>query len=108
MPQTDITPDDAVALIDKVVRFYTDDGELEMTVKKIEFPYAEGTERTRLGVSSPEDLPWIRVDLRDVHRFEIHHFEHDTGLTVVAIGFVVYVVALGLYIMFGNAPLWGD
>ena len=80
MPATDaeITADEAEQLVGKWVRFYTDDGELTITVKRVEYPYVSGDSK----LTGP-----IQVDLRRVHRIEVSSF--STSWTI----FLVIVVA---------------
>jgi hypothetical protein len=101
VPATDITSDEAATLKGKVVRFYTDNGVVSMEVKKVDFPFVEGVEGERLGVSRPEDLPWVRLDLHDVNRMEIFdtHIRRPTVVSIVGavllVGIVVALIAYG-------------
>ena len=88
-PTTDITPDDAAALKGKRVRFYTDDGVTSMKVKEIEFPYAIGT-----GKQSGDK---VRVDLRKVHKIEIHRVGAQVIQTILAtVGIAALILAIAL------------
>ena len=81
-----VASDEGESLLGKRVRLYTDDGMQEMRVKKVDFPYIEGTTRPPLTTTT------IRVDLREVQRIEI--LRNETGKRMRWIIPVVLVVGL--------------
>lgn len=93
MPVTDaeITADEAETLVGEKVKFYTDDGEQSMKVKKVDYPYIEGTKKQR-----HDERIQIRVDLREVQRVEVQEFQGGrTALMLLGSFVVLGIIALG-------------
>jgi hypothetical protein len=99
MPSTYITTDSAEALEGKRVRLYTGDDVQTISVRKVEFPYVEGTEQRPSRVVTREPSP-IRIDLREVDRIEILQPEGNKTVLIVSVAMVAIVVAFGILILF--------
>ena len=72
MPPANVMSDEAESLVGKRVRLYTKDEVQEMTVKKVESPYIEGT--------SWADSIRILVHLSEVQRIEVFGKSARVGL----------------------------
>ena len=87
------TPDEAVALRGKRVKFHTDDGVVTMWVKRVECPYVYGLKSARV-----HEFIEIRVDLRKVHRIEIREVSARRTIALLTLGPVVIAVIVLMFV----------
>jgi len=76
-----ITPEAAQSLVGKTASFHTDDGVQTGKVKSIDYPHLVCGQRRKQSPTSPYDtvVP-VRIDLRDVHKVEVHDWTEGTRL----------------------------